>query len=257
MQDILAALRKVVAPVEQLAAHLISIPEWFEKFAKQAAERMVTGVYWGNARSWRQAAKEAMQGREIYTALQVELRGEVGIRYRELIEANASLIKSLPYEAAIRAVQVASSAAQSGERAESISGESIFRHVLGSRAMLIARTETSKANAALTEARSESLGLGWYLWRTSEDGRVRASHRFMSDILIPYSNAPAPELLKGIKSTLGHYHAGNAPNDRCYQEPFLRYSQVKWPHKVYWDGTVRWMPLYQFKQLGGVQGVAA
>ena len=47
-----------------------------------------------------------------------------------------------------------------------------------SRAKLSARTETSKANAAVTEMRAREIGSNWYFWRSSHDERVRHSHDF-------------------------------------------------------------------------------
>lgn len=45
------------------------------------------------------------------------------------------------------------------------------------RAKLIARDQTSKLNAALTQQRQINLGVDEYIWRTADDGRVRDSHR--------------------------------------------------------------------------------
>jgi hypothetical protein len=78
---------------------------------------------------------------------------------------------------------------------------------------------------------------------------VRQSHRKMEGVIVRYSDAPSPEAILGIRSTLGHYHAGNAPNDRCYQEPLMKFSQVSWPHKVYNGNRIQSMTLPAFRTL--------
>ena len=125
----------------------------------------------------------------------------------------------------------------------------VGRHPRARRARLIARTETSKATTALTQARAEELDLQWYLWRTSEDQRVRVSHRRMNNVIFNWKSPPAPEKLVGEKSTAGRYHAGNIWNCRCYPEPLLRFDQVPWPHKVFVGGAIRPMTLVAFRNL--------
>lgn len=247
-RDLLGIVRRYAEEfAEWTSATLLTVPEWLEAYANSAARRMVTGLYAENARSWRQAAYLSSEGPAIRLALQRELRSRVGRRYRELIRENAALIKSLPEEAAAVAVQRAARVAREGRRAEGLSGEGLFRHVARSRAMLIARTETAKANAALTQARAEDLGLDWYVWQTSEDQRVRPSHRKMQGVLVRFNEPPSPEALIGQRSTLGHYGAGNCPNCRCYSEPLLRTSQIAWPHRAYSGGRLQMVTLAQFR----------
>lgn len=105
-----------------------------------------------------------------------------------------------------------------------------------------------RACAAGEQARAKNLGLNWYVWRTCKDNRVRPSHRIMDDVLVPYSNPPAPETLIGERSQ-GHYHARAAIDCRCVQLPLLDPSDVRWPHKVYWGGLVQTMTLRQFRRL--------
>lgn len=60
-----------------------------------------------------------------------------------------------------------------------------------SRAMLIARDQSSKLNAALTRARHEDVGVTKYMWSTSGDERVRASHAEKDGQVFEYANPPA------------------------------------------------------------------
>ena len=60
-----------------------------------------------------------------------------------------------------------------------------------SRAMLIARDQSSKLNAALTRARHEEVGIKKYMWSTSGDERVRDSHAELDGQIFNYNKPPA------------------------------------------------------------------
>jgi len=220
---------------------------YLDLWARRAAEQMVVGTLNSTARTWRQAAAVSMRGGPIYAALQRELSGPVGARVRELVQRNAQLITSLPEKVAALAAQHAARTAAEGERFNEQAAE--LRHVARWQARLIARTETAKAQSALVQARAEELEVRWYVWRTSEDARVRFAHRRMDGVLVMWSDAPSPEQLAHIKSSLGRYNAGGAPNCRCYGEPLLRLTQVRWPCRVYYAGVIRRMTLADFRQL--------
>ena len=79
-----------------------------------------------------------------------------------------------------------------------------------SRAMLIARDQSSKLNAALTRARHEEAGIKKYMWSTSGDERVRASHAEKDGQIFEYANPPADT-----------GHPGHDVNCRCVQIPVL------------------------------------
>lgn len=77
-----------------------------------------------------------------------------------------------------------------------------------SRAMLIARDQSSKLNAALTRARHEEVGIKKYMWSTSGDERVRESHAEKDGQIFEYANPPADT-----------GHPGHDVNCRCVQIP--------------------------------------
>ena len=79
-----------------------------------------------------------------------------------------------------------------------------------SRAMLIARDQSSKLNAALTRARHEEAGIKKYMWSTSGDERVRESHAEKDGQIFEYTNPPADT-----------GHPGHDVNCRCVQIPVL------------------------------------
>ena len=68
--------------------------------------------------------------------------------------------------------------------------EKYLQETLGKRAKIIIRTESSKVNAALTEIRAKELDINGYVWSTSEDQRVRASHKLMDGVLVFWDTVP-------------------------------------------------------------------
>ena len=257
--DIRQIVKRYFGEIAPEKALLISEPEWLSRYAFQAAKRMITGLLTRNMRTWRQAAREVMKGPMIYQALQREMAGSTGMRVRELVEENAQLIKSLPRGLAEKATEFILQREQEGVRASEIAEElrPHLTHLSRSRVNLIARTETRKASTALTQARSEDLNLDAYVWRTSQDQRVRLSHRKMEDVIVFWSEAPQPERLAHEKQVLQPYHAGNVFNCRCYPEPMLRIDQVKFPHRVHRNGAIRFMTRAQFAALFSAPPTAA
>lgn len=117
--------------------------------------------------------------------------------FNNLINQNANYISSLPLDIAKYVDRRIAKGTLEGKRAVDIRDEILryYPHISKTRAQLIARTETSKAQTALTRVRAQSIGLNWYVWRTSEDSRVRKSHSHMEGVLINFNYPPSPERL--------------------------------------------------------------
>lgn len=226
----------------------------FSVAASKSAQQIVTMLNNAQFNNWRTAATVSSKGRQIYNALLLETKKghPIGSTYRTLIDQNATIIKTLPHDIAQKTSRKASKLAIEGMRASEIAKEikKDFPKAGKASAKLIARTEVSKASTALAQSRSENMGVDWYVWRTSEDSRVRSSHAHMDDVIVKWSNPPAPEALDGEKSQ-GHYHAGNIYNCRCYPEPLVSLSLVKWPHKVYHNGSIQTFTRGQFEGISG------
>jgi SPP1 gp7 family putative phage head morphogenesis protein len=222
----------------------------FQKYAEAAASKMVTSLFNDAGRTWRTAARENARGKELYRALQNELQGPVGSAVFAEIFNNAQLIKTLPIDIAESVNQYIKTRQNDGIRASDISEEikRMFPEKSEARADLIARTEVSKVNTALTHARCVNLGIQWYIWRTERDARVRLSHRKMEGVLVNWDDPPSPEELSGEKS-YGRYHAGNIFNCRCYPEPVTRTDLVEFPHKVYNNGRIVRMTRAKFERM--------
>ena len=139
----------------------------------------------------------------------------VGRTAKLLQDRQVTLIKSIPVEAGIRAQQIARAAAMGGKRADEAAQE--LKDTLGvtqSRADLIARTEIAKANAALTQARAELVGVAQYQWETAEDADVRDSHKAMQGQVFRFDDPPTLE--DGMTGNPGEF-----PNCRCFAVPML------------------------------------
>ena len=226
----------------------------FRKAAEIVARSMATHVFSDGHRTWREAARSGAKGRIIYQALQSELGQQaVGALYNDIIRRNADLIVTAPDYIARELTALVSREAQAGLRPEAIMEDVLAKwpEYTRAHAMLIARTESSKASTALTQVRCDVAGINWYVWRTEEDVRVRDSHKIMDRVLINWNDPPSPERLAGEDRTYGDYHAGNIFNCRCYPEPLIRFEDIRWPCKVYYGGRIQWMTLAQFKQIGG------
>lgn len=226
-----------------------SVP--YDNYINDVVKRMVTPLAARNYETWRKAARVSTRSHFLYTVLMEELKQGIKKDIDSQVISNAALIKTLPSDTAQKVVRDIEEYALSGLRVEEIEKliqDKTRQHSRAS-ARLIARTEVSKTTSALTKARSEELGLRWYVWRTMEDGdRVRKSHRIMNDVLVSWNNPPSPELLVKEKD-VGRYHAGNIWNCRCYSEPLIDIDDVKWPHKVYINGSIQKMSKARFSLL--------
>lgn len=84
-------------------------------------------------------------------------------------------------------------------------------------AKLIARTETAKLQANITESRSRDLGCVCYEWIASSDKRTRPSHRQMDGVIVFYrDNLNEQPLLDNMQGNAGHF-----PNCRCSAAPIF------------------------------------
>jgi len=197
--------------------HALSASKPLYDWARMASRTMVTNTLSETAKTWRQAAKEQGRGRQMYAAQQRMLEGHLGARVDEIIDRNAMYIHTVPSAVAKDLTKFMASQTYADSRQAYKLPQ--FREMVGEmtekHAKLIARTETSKAHAAINQAQAEELGLDWYIWHATGgaqgDGRTRDSHKHMDNVLCRYSDPPAPEKLLGKKSE-GNYSAGNIYN---------------------------------------------
>ncbi|WP_221931094.1 phage minor head protein [Telmatospirillum sp. J64-1] len=205
VRQIAAGTGEAGQKIAQLRAYAETVGPW----AEQAAATMLSAVNRKNAKAWERQAAGIGAGLRDRLAEAVN-----GTTLRQLIDANTTLIKSLPAEAADKIGEYTAKALSSGQRAETLARKiqglgDIAEH----RAQTIARTEISKAGAALTRERARAVGSEGYIWRTSRDGAVRDSHAAMEGQFVPWTRPPTLDGMTG--------HAGEFPNCRCYAEPVI------------------------------------
>lgn len=132
------------------------------------------------------------QSREIGRGLRQLIENEpAGQTLQEFLERQVHYITSLPIEAGQRVHQLSLEAMVGGRRPDEIAAE-IMRsgEVTESRATLIARTECARTASLLTQVRAQGIGATNYIWRTSKDRAVRASHRSMEGKVCDLANPP-------------------------------------------------------------------
>lgn len=107
------------------------------------------------------------------------------------VDANVGLVKGLTDDVAARMEGSALSAVQDGtlypDFAETL--QSNF-NLSESRATLIARDQTGKLYGQLNASRQRELGVSKFVWRTSEDERVRDEHEVLDGEPFDYDDPP-------------------------------------------------------------------
>jgi SPP1 gp7 family putative phage head morphogenesis protein len=214
----------------------------YKAWCDELALNMTTQVNEGVSATWRKAALKAGRGNEFYSAILKDLKSPLGGEFFQTVRENANLIKTFPLDVSRELTDFIARESAEGRRSGDIMNDLVkkFPETAKSRLNLIARTEVSKTESALTQARASSLGLNWYIWRTSEDKRVRSSHAHMDGMLINWNDPPSPEELFPDKDSkpYGRYHAGATFNCRCYAEPVVNLSSVEFPCRVHRAGIV-------------------
>jgi SPP1 gp7 family putative phage head morphogenesis protein len=200
---------EIIRP-QELTRLLLGYSESLGPFAKRLSETMVSGIAKHNEQAW--AARSKAIGLSLRQTWRQQSIGHVAalIQHRQV-----ELITSIPPKAGIWAQELARQAQQDGTRAAEVAEHlQQIEDVTLSRATLIARTEVAKANAAITQARAESVGATSYIWETAEDDDVRDSHREMQGTKQLFAEPPL--LSDGMVAG-----PGETPNCRCFAVPEL------------------------------------
>jgi len=241
-------LRLLPSNIEQIAHDPA-----FIKASESLARRMVTGIARENAASWRVAANSSMKGKKIYAALKEELAGNTGLRVADLVRENTVKIVTVTQDIAHRVTPLIAKLQQEGVRSFDIEPK-IAGHLLylaDWQVRRIARTQVAMSETDLTRARAERIGVKWYQWVTSHDGRVRDSHRVMDSVLCRWDDPPSPELLSGLPPNKRHPHytCGQVYNCRCVALPVVSLDEIAWPAKVHINGSIKRMTRAQFEKI--------
>lgn len=161
-------------------------------------------------------------GNEISFGIKREIESApTGIAYSNLMAQQIGLITSIPTEAAERVHRLVTEGLTTSARAKTVA-EEILRsgEVAKSRAILIARTETSRAATTFMQARAQAIGSTHYVWETSRDSSVRPGHRAMQGVVCEWANPPL--VMEGDPPTRPmHFHPGTIWNCRCWPRPIF------------------------------------
>ncbi len=251
-------------PQQQIPAYGIPVPPPGPELVRRAeaiSRTMAERVLRVNAASWREAAMKSTRAKEMYRALSAEVnRTGVWSTIQQISRRNAKLIRSVPRAVSEEITRKSTELQLAGERHETLQEKlrEIAPHLTRTKIRLIARTEISRAETDITVARARGIGIEWGQWRSSNDQRVRPSHRLMNKVLVKFSDPPDPEILAGEKSNAGHYLAGQTYNCRCVLLPVATLDEIEWPARVYTAGRIRRMNRPQFaKMIGARAGKAA
>jgi SPP1 gp7 family putative phage head morphogenesis protein len=148
---------------------------------------------------------------------------------RRFTAENVRLIKNVGRRFFVRAEAIVKDGFERGLRVEEISKRLEQRFIKDEgaevgiakrRARLIARDQLGSLTGNLTQKRNEDLGVKAYFWRTSQDERVRKTHRQRNGKRFVYAQAIEPQLQKlGLQVDRIDGHAGRPIQCRCTQEP--------------------------------------
>jgi len=149
-------------------------------------------------------------------------------RLKAFARQNAVLIKSIPEQLLKDVEGVATRGLTNGQTIREIEREIAQRFkVTRARARLIARDQTGKLNAQLTEIRQTRIGVDEYIWNSVEDERVRDSHRVLDGKICKWGDdtvyrEPNETEWKQRSSLQGYVGTpGSDYQCRCFAEPIM------------------------------------
>jgi len=125
-------------------------------------------------------------------------------------QANTALITNLAEDQAAKMHEVLSRNLSQGNSASAIRKELKKNFNIGERrARLIARDQTNKFNGQLTQLRQQDFGIKKYTWLSSQDERVRTTHRVNNREIFSWKRPPATG------------HPGSAIQCRCTAQTII------------------------------------
>ena len=160
--------------------------------------------------------------------------------FRDFRTKNTALIKTMAEDKVGRVRRVLHEAGV-GTRVEEIAAALQEQTGITDRhAALVARDQVLKLNGQVTEQRHQEAGVTEYIWRTSEDERVRESHRALDGTKHRYDQPPV-QSAKGERANPGQFF-----QCRCTMEPIIEgFDEEFAPGQQYAHGTaspVVWSP---------------
>lgn len=194
-----------------LEAALAHYSEAIMPWAQSAAALMLSEVNRHDLAAWTQLSTDMKR------ALRAEIdNAPTGAAMRALLADQVTLIKSIPIEAGERVHRWVLEGIADGTRAAEVSKAiQATSDVTAARATCLARTETSRAATTLTQVRAEFVGSTHFVWTTSGDSDVRASHKALNGKPFMWSDPPIcdPPAYRALPGAIW--------NCRCFPFPLL------------------------------------
>jgi SPP1 gp7 family putative phage head morphogenesis protein len=138
---------------------------------------------------------------------------------------NANLIKSIPHDMLSEMEGIMKDGFNSGRTLTDIVSEieSVY-HIGRNKAKFLARDQMAKLNSDLSEYQQRDAGITQYEWSTSQDGRVRDSHRELNGKRFSWDNPPIVD-----KKTNRRAHPGQDYQCRCVALPVFDIDTLNLP----------------------------
>lgn len=214
-RDLMPTLaRELAEHARERGDGLIDLTDKLHKLAKAAADLIEPKQLWwladqyGKRTADFQKAQLGLATRAVLGVDLASLEPNVTAHVGGWVAQNVGLIKSIPQQYASDVEGKVLGAVRSGTRWETLAGEIEDRYGIATRrAQLIARDQVGKLYGNLNEERQTALGVTGYVWRTSQDSRVRDEHEEREGETFEWDDAPEDG------------HPGEAVNCRCYAEP--------------------------------------
>ena len=195
------------------AKALIKVLEKYEKSDRTSqAESIANGfVSRGDAQNHAEVSTNLKNQTGIDLSAYLRNSPNIAERVNTLTAGNVQLIKSIRSQYLDKVQNAVMQAMVKGTLNKDLAAQiKDLGKTTEKRAMFIARDQSSKLNAALTQARHEDVGIKKYMWSTSLDERVRDSHADKEGLVFEYVNPPADT-----------GHPGHDFNCRCVAIPVL------------------------------------
>lgn len=193
------------------AKALMKVLEKYEKSDRTSqAENIANGfVSRGDAQNHAEVSTNLKNQTGVDLAAYLRSSPNITEKVNAMTTANVQLIKSIRSQYLDKVQNAVTQALVSGSLNKDLAAQiKALGQTTEKRAMFIARDQSSKLNAALTQARHEDVGIKKYMWSTSLDERVRDSHADKEGLIFEYANPPADT-----------GHPGHDFNCRCVAIP--------------------------------------
>lgn len=201
------------------AKALMKVLEKYEKSDRTSqAENIANGfVSRGDAQNHAEVSTNLKNQTGIDLAGYLRNSPNITEKVNAMTSANVQLIKSIRSQYLDKVQNAVMQAMVKGTLNKDLATQiKVLGQTTEKRAMFIARDQSSKLNAALTQARHEDIGIKKYMWSTSLDERVRDSHADKEGLIFEYANPPADT-----------GHPGHDFNCRCVAIPVFDEVQAK------------------------------